>query len=378
MTKIYIIRHAEAEGNLYRRIHGHYDSSLTDMGHRQVSALEKRFEPVRIDAVYSSNLKRTVQTAMAICKPKDLPLHVTADLREINMGIWEDLCWGEVEDEFPDQLSYYNSSPDKWEIEGGESFFHLQSRIVSAVFRIAAENDGCTVAVVTHGGAIRALLGYILNVQPFNISSIQYCDNTAVALLNIDGGRMTLEYMNDNSHLSDELSSFRKETWWKEKDCTDNRNMRFIPMDMDTEAKTYIDCYADAWHEAHGTHRGFTNIYLKWAKSRSLSDPASVARAYLKGVPCGIIELAIEADNGDNSGHIAFLYLSPEYRGRGLAVQLIGYAIWYYRKLGRTKLRLKVANENSRAISLYKKYGFQPAETERGALGTIIIMEKDI
>ena len=294
------------------------------------------------------------------------------------MGIWEDLCWGEVEDEYPEQLRYYNISPDKWDIEGGESFSHLQNRIVSAILHIAAENEGRTVAVVTHGGSIRALLGHILNVEPSDISKIQYCDNTAVSLINISQGKITLEYMNDNSHLPDELSPFRKETWWKEEDCMDNRNMRFLPIDLNKEGETYLDCYADAWYEAHGTLNGFSDIYLQWAKNRALTDPDSVARAFLKGRPCGIIELAPEILSIDNAGHIAFLYLSEEYRGKGLAVQLIGYAVWYYRKLGRTKLRLKVALENTRAKAFYKKYGFKPKGTERGALGKVIIMEKEL
>ena len=42
MTKIYLIRHAEAEGNIYRRMHGQYDSRITPNGMRQIAALEKR------------------------------------------------------------------------------------------------------------------------------------------------------------------------------------------------------------------------------------------------------------------------------------------------------------------------------------------------
>ena len=51
MTRIYIIRHAEAEGNLYRRIHGQYDSLVTPLGYRQIQALEKRFQDIHLDAV---------------------------------------------------------------------------------------------------------------------------------------------------------------------------------------------------------------------------------------------------------------------------------------------------------------------------------------
>ena len=86
MTTLYLIRHAEAEGNLYRRIHGQYDSLITDNGYRQIQALKERFADVPIDAVYSSDLFRTMTTAQAICGPKGLPLHTRADLRELGMG----------------------------------------------------------------------------------------------------------------------------------------------------------------------------------------------------------------------------------------------------------------------------------------------------
>jgi probable phosphoglycerate mutase len=299
-------------------------------------------------------------------------------LREIAMGTWADLCWGEVEDKYPQQLLYYNTSPDKWSVEGGESFLALRNRIVSAVLDIAGDHDGKSVAVVTHGGAIRALLSHILRISPEEITAVKYCDNTAVTLLTADNGSLSIEYMNDDSHLPDALSTFRKETWWKEKDITDSKNMRFQPMNLKTEGKTYLACYKDAWHEAHGTWAGFTNIYLEWAKSRSAQDPHSVARAYLKGNPCGIVELAKETGTEDQAGHIAFLYLDPPYRGKGLAVQLIGYAVWYYSRLGRSKLRLKVSEDNERARALYIKHGFYEVGTETGALGKIIIMEKDI
>ena len=59
MTTIYLIRHAEAEGNLYRIAQGQHESILTDRGWRQVRALERRFTDVQIDAVYSSDLYRT-------------------------------------------------------------------------------------------------------------------------------------------------------------------------------------------------------------------------------------------------------------------------------------------------------------------------------
>ena len=66
MTTIYLIRHAEAEGNLYRRIQGHWNGQVTPRGQKQIDALAERFRGVPIDAVCSSDLQRTIDTAGAI------------------------------------------------------------------------------------------------------------------------------------------------------------------------------------------------------------------------------------------------------------------------------------------------------------------------
>ena len=91
MTTVYLIRHAQAEGNYFRRFHGQYDSPVTALGRRQIACLERRFADVHIDAVYASDLRRTCQTAESIYLPKNLPLHREPGLREINLGEWEDV-----------------------------------------------------------------------------------------------------------------------------------------------------------------------------------------------------------------------------------------------------------------------------------------------
>ena len=88
MTKIYIIRHAEAEGNVFRRFHGQFNGQLTPRGLEQVEYLRKRFAEVPVDAVYASDLMRTCQTAQSIYVPRNLPLHRDARFRERCVGIW--------------------------------------------------------------------------------------------------------------------------------------------------------------------------------------------------------------------------------------------------------------------------------------------------
>ena len=65
-TKLYLIRHAEAEGNLFRVAHGQYDSNITPRGYRQLAYLRRRFQDIRLDAVYGSDLTRAHTTASAL------------------------------------------------------------------------------------------------------------------------------------------------------------------------------------------------------------------------------------------------------------------------------------------------------------------------
>ena len=97
MTTIYLIRHAEAEGNLYRIAQGQANSKASQTGASgEIQALARRFADIPIDAVYASDLYRTCATASAIYKPKGLPLHRRRDLREICVGVWEEKTWGEI------------------------------------------------------------------------------------------------------------------------------------------------------------------------------------------------------------------------------------------------------------------------------------------
>ena len=119
MTRLYLIRHAEAEGNLYRVAHGHCNGLITNYrGYQQIDALRERFRKVDIDAVYSSDLYRTQITARAIWLPKALPLHLEPAFREICMGEWEEHCWYELLRKYPQSHDDFNHRLDRWQVPG--------------------------------------------------------------------------------------------------------------------------------------------------------------------------------------------------------------------------------------------------------------------
>jgi probable phosphoglycerate mutase len=380
MTGIWLIRHGEAEGNLYRRIHGWYDGALTEMGFRQLPFLAQRFQHTRLDAVYASDLRRAVSTAQALAEPRGLRVNCLPELREVNMGDWEDRCWGWVERFCPEQYRRLNGDPWTWSVPGGEPGEATARRLHAALLRIAEQQPDRETAVVSHGSAIRLLLAELLGCASSDIARIPYCDNTAVARILAEDGVLRLESWNDNSHLPDELSAFHRDEWWKNPDGKDGRDLYYLPMELESPrgAETYLRRYREAWIASYGSDAGFTGIHLEGARYRRRKDPESVLEVWCEETPCGLLELAPDQGAAEGVGHIALLQLDEAFRGRGLAVQLLGAAVSYYRSRGRKMLRLRVSAENAPALRFYRRWGFRTDHEEAGTFGDTYVMLREI
>lgn len=215
MTTIYLIRHAEADGNLYRRAHGWYDSVITDRGYRQIAALAERFADVRFDAVYSSDRHRTMTTALSVYKTHGLPLVTTPRLREIGVGTWEDMPWAEIERTDGEQLERFNTDAERWQVPGGETIPGVRDRMAAILREIAEAHPDGTVAVFSHGMAIRLIVGTMQGLSLYEINGTGHAENTAVSRLEYENGVFRVTYRDDASHLTDELMSLKKQAWLK-------------------------------------------------------------------------------------------------------------------------------------------------------------------
>lgn len=375
MTKIFLIRHAEAEGNLYRIIQGHMNSSITKRGYKQIDALAERFRDIPLTALYSSDLRRTMTTAGAITKYHKLPMQTTDRLREIYLGASEGLSFGEAEHLDPQMMWYFNNDPDKWLVEGAETFVHCTERMLSAVTDIAEENPDGTVAVVSHGMAIRSLLARLLGIASENIRTLPHGDNTAVALLEYENGSFNVAYYNDNSHLG-ELSTFARQTWWKN-EGKDDGNLRYEPFNVAVNAELYKELYAESWLAAHGNLIGFEpETYLRDALSHTKSDPSSCLAVYRGDELIGIVEMDTRRGKNAGYGWISLICLREKWRGKGLGIQPLGKAICLFEQMGRSSLRLCVSSENKHALGFYEHYGFERINVMQGSVAPLYLMEK--
>ena len=369
MTEIYLIRHTQAEGNLYRVMQGHWDGGVTALGWRQIDLLAERFKNIHIDALYSSDLYRARMTATAISRWHDLPIQTEPLLREINVGPWETRFFADVAYEQPEKMQGFIADQEHWQLDGAETYSQVRDRAYPALVRIAAENDGKTVAVVSHGVTIRCLLSRVTGYSLDDTEHIPLCANTAVNKLRYENGRFTVEYINDYSH----LACLGISPWGK------TPELRAEPLDPDKDAEYYTACYADAWKAAHGSLAHFSpEPYLRCAREHCRETPYAVMKLYYTDEPAGLVDLDTARGAHAGYGWISFLYLKPEYRGRGCGVQLIGRAIFLYDRLGRHSLRLHVAEDNKTAVDFYQKNGFQLLSWEDNAAGRLLLMEKKL
>jgi probable phosphoglycerate mutase len=296
----------------------------------------------------------------------------------VNLGAWEDKPWGNLEFDEPDQLRYFNADPEKWRPEGAELYADTRARMLFILRELAVRHEGQSVAAVSHGMAIRCLLAAVMGIPSNEPVRVPHADNTAVSLLRAENGILRVEFFNDAGHLSQELSTLAKQNWWQLNFGHDASSLRFAPLDPVNDGELYLECYTDAWRFAHGTEKGFEpRLYLDAARARH-KDPETLVAAYKGREFAGLIELDEKRASDVGAGWISLCYLTPAMRGRRYGVQLIGHAVYYFRKRGRRALRLTVAEDNVRAIGFYKHIGFREVGLDQGAVGTLLVMEMDI
>jgi len=317
MTTLYLIRHAEAEGNLYRRAHGHYDSAITDRGYRQIAALLRRFEGERIDAVYASDLLRARTTALALTMPRGLPLHTTPDLREVGIGAWEDLPWAYLSHFHREEMIRFARDSAHWNVSGGEDVAAVRERMLHALRRIAAVHPDGTAALVSHGMALRLLIGTLQGLTLAEIDRTGHAENTAVSKLEVEGDEIRVIFRDDASHLPDEITTLRRQTWTKQKDGVEE-GIYFLP--------------------EPGQEGGFRVL--------SGEMPVGSVRVSLRGGAAQIDELRLDECA----------------RGCGCGIQLVGQAVSYARARGCDTLRAAVARNDALALRRAAQYGFRIAD----------------
>jgi broad specificity phosphatase PhoE len=185
MTKIILERHGQSLGNRDGIYLGHTDLGLSEKGKIEAEITANHLQNEKITAVYSSDLRRAMETALPHCKIHSTELKTSRELREMHVGDWEGQDVKELKklEEFTIKRTYRD-----FVYPGGEGVVEAYKRMKKEIVRIAEENPETTILIVSHSAAIRAFWYYLSGYTDLNmLDSVPFMKNASYCILTYDG-----------------------------------------------------------------------------------------------------------------------------------------------------------------------------------------------
>jgi broad specificity phosphatase PhoE len=205
VRRLLLARHGQTWHNSERRFTGWADPSLTSRGKAEARALGRRLRDERIDAVYSSDLSRTAETAalaMAKHPASRQGFAVVRDpaLREANFGEWQGLTFDEARERDPATAAALLARSIDFCAPGGETIPQVHSRVGDFLNRLHQRHDGDTILVIASGGPLQILVAGLFGM-PVEAHWRLALNNCALTTINFVQDEPILTRLNDRCHL---------------------------------------------------------------------------------------------------------------------------------------------------------------------------------
>jgi probable phosphoglycerate mutase len=206
MLTLFLLRHGQTSFSRANAFCGAgLNPDLTEEGHRMAEAFAKAYGSTPWQAVFTSPLKRTLETAHPLCSATAITPQVRDDLKEIGYGKWEGKTVEEVAAEFHDDYIRWTADPAWYPPTDGEpaiSIAHRSLRVVEEIQRVYDEGN---VLIVSHKATIRILLCALLGIDVGRFRYRLGCPVGSVSIVEFGKHGPLLKTMADQSHLGDEL-----------------------------------------------------------------------------------------------------------------------------------------------------------------------------
>ena len=199
MTEIILVRHGETEWNVAEIFRGRIDIDLNEMGIKQAGLLAEYLSNVKIDAIYSSPLKRALKTAKIIAGYHKLDVDITPGLIDFNYGKWQGLSHQEVKDKYKQLYAEWINHPDQVKMPVGESLDDVRTRAMGVVAEVIVSYEG-TVVLVSHRVVNKVLICALLGLDNSHFWNIRQ-DTCGITTFTYENERFILTKHNDTSYL---------------------------------------------------------------------------------------------------------------------------------------------------------------------------------
>lgn len=202
MARLLLVRHGLTDHNIDRRVAGYTNVDLNEEGFRQVEKLNKRLADEKIDAVYSSDLQRAVDTAKGAVSGRDIEITTCYELREMNFGEAEEMTFAELNEKYPDLARSVMNVDTGVSFPGGESFADFVERVQAFLKTLEKFNEDHTVLIVSHGATLKVIVCELLGIDPNHWYQMGI-DNASLSIINTYRHRTILNSLNETSYLND-------------------------------------------------------------------------------------------------------------------------------------------------------------------------------
>lgn len=201
-TEFVLVRHGASEpyipGQLFPLVDGHGDPALAPEGHEQAMLVADRLANERVDAVYVTSLRRTLQTAAPFLQRSGMEHAVESGLREVFLGEWEGGRLREFAAQGHPAFLQAVAEGEWGHIPGAETSAQLRDRCVDALQRLHEVHPNQRVVCVVHGGVIGVLAGHAVGARPHAFNGADNCSMHTIVVL---GNTWQLRRFNDTTHL---------------------------------------------------------------------------------------------------------------------------------------------------------------------------------
>jgi len=205
VTRLYLVRHGQSDGNAEGRFGGHGPTPLSPLGLRQAENTAKILAKEGVNAIYSSDLHRALQTAEPLSQLTGIPIIPSPAFRERNVGVLEGLTFDESKQTFPKDYYALVNRNVHHVITDGESYRHLLRRSTSQLWEILRDHMGGRIAIYSHTGAICFMTLHLMGAirrdtkqTPWIVTS-----NCGINRFEIRGrNNVRILALNDTRHLS--------------------------------------------------------------------------------------------------------------------------------------------------------------------------------
>lgn len=199
MTHIILARHGETEWNVTEVFRGRIDVELNETGVKQAELLAEYLSQWKLEAVYSSPLKRAWKTAEIIGSRHKLDVEAAPGLIDFDYGQWQGLPHQEVKDRYKELYQQWIDTPDQIKIPGGETLAEVRERALGAVNNAVARYEG-RVALVSHRVVNKVLICALLGMGDSRFWNIKQ-DTGGITTFSYEKGQFILTEHNNTSYL---------------------------------------------------------------------------------------------------------------------------------------------------------------------------------